>query len=345
MVGAEELNGFKKTTTLEQTEECIKPYVPLNTLLGVQVIFTNFFVVLHYGRKYRKFVPCMYLHLALLDGAMVICMFAQSAILGIIIYPEASDSSSGAIWSVLITTVLMGVFYRLSIICNVVFSVARTYKIVRPFTRIQMKPALIYVFLWGVFWTGIGINDVVQIEKSIGYSLDTYLMQGPLGAGIVSTNQKGSTTRLTVEFLLYSFSFFFPVLICVICFCVLFHSTKRSNSITDESAENSRHVTITVFWLTVLFEGCTLASCVFFCITEFYHDLPTNVHTYGHSIFYITLPLLNAAISPFIIIFRSRKLTNKFKNFWTCGRSRRNMITVSENVLEVTPCQNDNTQT
>lgn len=319
---------------LTQTEIFIKPYIPLNTALGVQVILTNTFVILHYGKDFRKFVPCMFLLLALLDISMVLCMFSQSAILGVYFNTEEvklkGKTYSVAIWAVLLATVSKGIFHRISIFCNVVFSVARTYKIVRPFNSIKMRSALLSVIIYGIFWEIIGVLDLVELDLSKTESLDLYIKSGQLGDGI--TGVLSSTSASTIVVILLSvISYVIPVALCITSFMVLCIYTQKSEEISGLSTENTRHVTYTVFWITILFEFTTACATFYFCLQEFYPEFPVEVDKVGHSFFYITLPLINAGLSPVIIILRCRELRKKLVRVLICRRKRgQNVVAVGE---------------
>ena len=64
----------KTEYSLQEAFETLMLYFPYNATLGCLVILLNSFIFYFYHKQYRKFVPCMYLLLALLDCLMIIFM-------------------------------------------------------------------------------------------------------------------------------------------------------------------------------------------------------------------------------------------------------------------------------
>ena len=52
---------------LQKALETLMVYFPYNATLGCLVIFLNSLILYFYHKQHRKFVPCMYLLLALFD--------------------------------------------------------------------------------------------------------------------------------------------------------------------------------------------------------------------------------------------------------------------------------------
>ena len=310
---------------MELTQDFIKPFVPFSTILGAEIIVTNIFIVAHFRHQHRNFVPCMYILLAVCDISMVLCMFAQSTILGIFIYPADKELTPTAAWAVLTVSILMGVFFRVSIFCNVVFSIARTLKVIRPFTRIRVSCVEISVLASGIFWLSIGIIDMVLIDISEPEELDRYLQRGQLGdeiaalSGPADPSNAASVAIRSIFFFLYSF---IPSNLGGLCFFFLYCSSiNKSGAITDISARNIRHVTVTVTMLTLLFDTCIGWTCVYFLCEMLIRKMDYNTKKYCHGIFFIILPLINAAVSPIIIILRSKELRKKYLSLVPCYKN------------------------
>ena len=324
----------QESRNLEQSQDFIKPFVPMATLLGARIICTNIFIVAHFRHQYRNFVPCMYLLLAFCDISMVFCMYAQSTILGILIYPADKELTPQAAWAVLTVFVLMGVFFRVSMFVNVVFSIARTLKVLRPFTRIHVFCAKLSVLVCGIFWTSVSVIDMALIDISKTGELDRYLKRGQLGDEIAEQSQpdESSNRASLVRVVFFCLNNTIPTNLCGLCFIFLYCSSKsKSSAITDTSARNMRHVTITVTMLTFLFDACIGWSCGYFYCEMFIRDMDFDVKKYCHGIFFIILPLVNAAVSPVIIILRSKELRKKFLSLVPCYKSGGSCV--QENVV------------
>ena len=307
---------------MELTQDFIKPFVPFSTILGIEVIVTNLFIVAHFRHQHRNFVPCMYILLAVCDISMVFCMFAQSTILGIFIYPEDKELTPQTAWAVLTVSVLMGVFFRVSVFCNIVFSIARTIKVIRPFTRIRVFWVEMSVLVCGIFWISIGIIDMALIDISATEDLDRYLQRGQLGDEIAAVHgffEPSNKASIAIRSVFFCLSNLMPANLCGLCFFFLYCSSKnKSSAITDISVKNMRHVTVTVTMLTLLFDTCIGWSCFYFLYEMLTRDVNFDVKKYCHGIFFIILPLVNASGSPVIIILRSKELRKKFLSLLPC---------------------------
>ena len=306
---------IQDTGNLEQTQHFLKPFVPFSTILGIEIICTNIFIVAHFRHQHQKFVPFMYILLAFCDISMVLCMFAQSTTLGIFIYPADKELTPQASWAVVTVSVLMGVFFRVSVFCNIVFSIARTLKVLRPFTRIRVFWVEMSVLVCGIFWLSIGIIDMALLDISATEDLDGYLQRGQLGdeiAALIGQGDPSNAAFIAIRLVFCCLYNFIPVNLSASCllFLIYYSFKNKSGAITEASSRNMHHVTVTVTMLTIIFTSCIGWSFIYFYF-EILGFMDFKTKKYLSGIFLIILPLVNAAVSPAIIILRSKELRDK----------------------------------
>ena len=339
-------NLVQETGHLEQTQNFLKPFLPFRSILGIEIICTNIFIVAHFRHQHQNFVACMYLLLAFCDISMVLCMYAQSTILGFFIYPADKDLTPATAWAVLSVSILMGVFFRVSIFVNVVFSFARTLKVLRPFSSIRVFWVEMSVLVCGIFWLSIGIIDMALIDISAQDELDRYLQRGQIGdeiAAVYGLPEPSNSASNAIRSVFFCLANLMPANLCGLCFIFLYCSSRnKSSAITDTSARNMRHVTVTVTMLTFLFDVCIGWPCAYFFCEMFIRDMDSNVKKYGHGIFFIILPLVNASVSPVIIILRSKELREKFLSFVPCYKTG---MRAQANQVRATKHDNETTKT
>jgi hypothetical protein len=232
-------------------------------------------------------------------------------------------------WLTMISVTATGVFWRISVFSNVLLSVARTIKINRPFQAIKKKLCFLFIVGCGIFWAALGTADIyVLIRAGSAEFFDNYMDFPRIG---LETAEKifhaaaksnrcdpdnedcGSMEMLHrgIVLLLFVIAYLLPVVVVLICMGIqIWWITKpRGDMETTAGPDNRRHVTVTILQLTVLFFVCHTAASIWYLCTDFFK---VSDHHIIRAIIYITLPLVNAAISPIIIVARSKHLRRDF---------------------------------
>ena len=229
-----------------------------------------------------------------------------------------------------VTTALWCWLYRVSVFVNLLLSVARTIKIRNPFSHVNMRAALISVAIYTVIWLIVTIYDLVEtLGTKKSEKLGQYYEEMKLGAtiaGILYTNYDepneatGDTSYYgaSLLFILMLIPFIIPSLISLICLILLSCSLRRAPP-SEGSAVRQKHVTVTVTWLTLVFVVCTSTSTIFWLFYEYIGNLVLDSHSKEdasydqiYAFFSLTLPLLNALLSPLIIFGRSQEFRTEF---------------------------------
>ena len=320
-----------------------------NILPVVMILLLNVFVVRHYKNQYKKFVPCMYLLNSLCDGLMAIFVLVQS---GLIIQFYQNETvvdivTSAATHVTVIATILLSVFYRVSIFVNVLLCVARTIKIKYPFYIVKMKLAMLSVAAYFLVWLAVATYDYYKIaDKEEGQNQMTknYIVFGKLGAEIGGTlivtydmpNEKNGIKTVygaTALFMIILIPFIIPCICSLVCLFIMV-SSLRKPSLNENSAARQKHVTITVTWITFLFVVCNSIATLYFLFGEYIYikileNEEPDYQEYIYPLLNLTLPLLNAAVSPLIIILRSQDLKNGLKDTFRSRSSKTAITSVS----------------
>ena len=310
---------------------------PANLILSLVVLPLNTFVIYHYFGQKGKFVPAMYMLIGTADSLTTISLLLQHLVL-LLISREYLKERLSIAYMVTLFVASTGIFSKLSVFSNVVLSVARTIKIKRPFERIKRRAALASIAVYGTFWTVLATVDVVKLVQSDEMeALDTFMSYPYLGAELTNLLAESSVMSTGCDmdvqdcynealgrsavFLLLAVAYLLPVLVVFLCMIVQLCSVRRPREVERAGGTDSqRHVTITILQITALFFLCHVTATVWYLSTDLSvkeHDLlPDIIPGYRtiNGAVYSTLPLINAALSPAIIIYRSYELRNNFRS-------------------------------
>ena len=310
---------------------------PANLILSLVILPLNTFVIYHYFGQKGKFVPAMYMLIGTADNLTTISLLLQHLVLWLISQEYLTDRPTIA-YTVTLFVASTGISSKLSVFSNVVLSVARTIKIKRPFERIKRRAALASIAIYGTFWAVLAIVDVVKLVQNDEMdAFDTFMSYPYLGAEL--TNLLAESTAMSsgcdidvqdcynetlgrsAVFILLTVAYLLPVLVVFLCMIIQLCSVRRPREVERAGGtDTQRHVTITILQITTLFFLCHVTATVWYLSTDLTvkeHDLLSDIipgyRTLNGAV-YSTLPLINAALSPVIIIYRSYELWNNFQS-------------------------------
>ena len=310
-----------------KSQQSLGPLLPANLILAVVIFALNNFVVHHYYPQKGKFVPSMYMLISTADNLATILLLAQYFVLWLIDQHYLNDIVTAYLVTLLVAAT--GIFEKISVFSNVVLSVTRTIKIKRPFQRISRRIAFMSITGYGTFWAVLALADVVILVGIDDMTaLDTFMTYPWLGTETVNLLAEAGCNEdchremlaRSIQFSLLALAYLLPVLIVVACMVIQVLWVRRPRDVGAAGPNNQRHVTITILQLTVLFFFCHCAATVWFLCTDFINEetsnLPMLIPSYSliNGAIYTTLPLLNAAVSPVIIIGRGKDLRKSFKS-------------------------------
>ena len=318
---------------LQEALETLMVYFPYNATLGCLVIFLNSLILYFYHKQYRKFVPCMYLLLALFDWLMIIFMITSYCLV-FKIEGESSDHILKHKW------VIIGFKFgekwslRMSIFINALLSVARTLKTVRPFSEIKMSKALLSVLVYGSFWIVLISLDVFSLTKDLSHISKKYLSDRRRFKRFIVEDRVGSETVYLVVsesespilylfFFTYLISYVLPVLVCLVSATVMiFYLRKEPPS--QQSAVTQRHVSVTVLFITIAFVLSFGVPSLYDLASKVSREVsgkygPVSIGDERH-VLVSTVPLINTLCNPVILIWRSGELRGRLRKVFRTSR-------------------------
>ena len=301
----------------------LQPYTVISApciLLSLMTITLNIFVIKFYWKNKLTVVPLLYTLIATADMACSVGTIYQSIVVSLFTetFEEKYISTNTVDKNAIIFYTLIQISYRCSVFYNLLLAVSRTIMILRPFYQVNLKMVKLACILYTLPWMllcGMKIHEynnyytMMMISKA-----DTYKGFYELSYGVFS-NEIGAIVASLGDII----AFVIPVVIVSITCIVQMVSISRSSQFPTSS--NQRHVTITVLFMSTLFVVCNSAFSVYICIIagvvgRLYIDAWIN---YGSkeqkimiAVFSILLPILNAALNPVIIIYRSSGMRRKF---------------------------------
>jgi len=304
---------------LKISRKVFDPLFPYNTLLSVPALILNSFVIFHYLPQRNKFVPSTYLLISSCDCLMTLGILLQALLLQLLYSTTLVES-----WPLLLSVAVIGLALRCSVFGSVLLAVARTIKIVSPFYPIKRKVALGCVVSYTAFWVGVASYDVYTLASSTMEDVDLYTTSPFLGkeaatkisvAGcsdeecVQSEGNEMLGRRLT--FSLSILGFVVPCVIVLVCMVLQVAWLRRPS---PGDAASQRHVTITILLLTAVFFVCNSATSIWFVLDKI-TDVLESTRRVSRVLYFMlvgmtitTVPLLNAVLSPLIIVLRSAQL-------------------------------------
>ena len=321
----------KTEYSLQEAFETLMLYFPYNATLGCLVILLNSFIFYFYHKQYRKFVPCMYLLLALLDCLMIIFMIIFYCLV-FKLQCESSDPMLEHKWVIIGFKMGEKWSLRMSIFINTLLSVARTLKTIRPFSKIKMKKALLSVVLYNSFWIVFIALDVFSLatsdhsaidmnHKEPGNTFERIIIDERVGGEALSLlpSSLSLVSQLRIVFI-YFIPYVLPVLVYLVSATVMIvHLRKEPPS--RQSASTQRHVSVTVLLITISFVLCLCVPALYDLAIKITKDsvkstnVTIDIGTDKH-VLESTVPLVNALISPAIMIWRSSELRGRVRRIF-----------------------------
>ena len=298
----------------------LQPYTDISApciLLSLMTIALNIFVIKFYWKSKLTVVPLLYTLIATADMACSVGTIYQSIVASIFTDRFGYISTDTVDKNAAIFYTLIQISYRCSVFYNLVLAVSRTIMILRPFYQINLKMIKLACFLYALPWV---LLCVMKIQV---YNRDYTLMM---------ISQKVTFEgfyQISPFYFYYDWwavvaslgdiiAFVIPVIIVLITCIIQVVSISRSSQFPTSS--NQRHVTITVLLMSTLFVVCNSAFSVYTCIIASLAGRVPIVQWFKSggrqkimiAVFSVLLPILNAALNPVIIIYRSSGMRRKF---------------------------------
>lgn len=308
----------------EKMMESLFMYIaPFNLVLAVIVLFLNSTVQRDYFLDRKLPATFLFMIIAAADILFATADIYRSSTA--LVCTRHHDASFPAWFTMSYVTIgFWG--YNLSIFANVVLVVVKSVNLSAPFYQLEKWTITVAVVVGGIFWAGLSITDAIFFAGSNNFTSFGCKEQWEIlehydfvGTGIAS--EFDPVNSLFISKVLAVAEYIFPSIIVLVCMVIQMVAIRKTLGSTSKEIANQ--VNLTVFLVSAVFFICNSAYGIFF-LTEY-----TLKRKKTLSIEYLmkhTLPLLNAALFPIILISRKESLRNRYLGYWTAALSLPNKL-------------------
>ena len=287
---------------------------PVNIFLSLFVVTQNTIIVRDFWRNRAQPATTMLMLIAALDIVSAISEIVRSSTA--LICTQHHTIFFPTFFTLLYVTV--GFWsYNCSIFYNVMLSAMKAVNLALPFyglSKGRIKSLVIFV---SVLWAFLCITDVFYyaeeqmfLPSSFGCKEQWTILSDYdfIGNGIAlrlfSRNMRSIVMKvmISVEYLIPCL----VVLVCMVTQMVYIRKTLGSHEGKVQGEGSARHINITVFMVSSLYFVCNSAYGVFFLL-----ELDSRSLQGVEVLVKYTLPTLNAAVYPIILISRKRELRER----------------------------------
>ena len=313
-------------------------YLPIvNLTLAVYIIIQNSMVIYHYFKDWKKLSSLLFLMIAAVDIGSACSAIAPGSITLLCYY----NINMVMPYEIYVTILMVGnLFYVTSTFFGMVLTVVKTINIINPFYRIRggaLKLCLVLLPLLGLvlcvvdailthsnlidnqfrcsekeffsYWFAYGEIDIaigtITLEHIIGI-----LFQSPVTVQLLSSIISRGTLSLEV---------YLPGLIVFICMILQIVYIKVSFSQSADPRQNvANHATITVLMISFLY---VISDLVHLCSLIVWLTEPSQMKIKWNLAIKLllvgrfTLPLVNSALFPTVLILRKAELRATYSGY------------------------------
>jgi hypothetical protein len=310
---------FLSTGTVVSTgfpTDFFKYLSPCNLTLAVYIMIQNSMIIYDYHKDWRRLSSFLFILIAAVDIVSACTEIGRGSIALICLSNESSVMPS-TLFTTFIT--LGALCYVTSTFCGMVLTFVKTINIINPFYRIHGQALRVCLVMVSSFVLIISANDLTirsKVFQSWGCKgfwdalIHSYLV-GEFSLSSLNAAKSWFWFLITIEF-------FLPCLFVLVCMILQMVYIKRAFSQSADPKQNTANqVNVTIFLISLLY---LLSSSLFsFFMMYLYIQIQND------SLIYIpfkrlmlaryTLPLLNAALFPTILILRKPDLRARYRGY------------------------------
>lgn len=319
---------------------------PLTITLSLLVIVHNSIIIQDFFKDRAKYVPTLFIGIAISDS-----LIAQGqlvlGVVSVLVYKGAVEVS--VLYKSLYYYMATGLpGYSCSRLFNVALSLTLTVHLVDPFRHLNTPRLKKITMIIAGFFSFLHISDLVAFnifdEK---YDIEVIMtnpylelikwfdLPGGLAVALLCCAPYHGTIQLSrcylddslqingytflIAFVLY---LVLPPILILVCMVVQVKYLRRSDSDTTASlTSTSRHASTTIILVSLTFFLCHIAYvflAVIYSVLYRYLNIDLSAQKQGVMMGYteFTLPLLNAAVYPLILIARKPVLRQRYLNLY-----------------------------
>jgi hypothetical protein len=306
-------------------ERVFKFVLPFNFPLSILVLAVCSTVLVHYWRIRGTLTNTLFLLITAAD--LVTCIGHVILMTCVALLSRDLIPPISATVCVVVHTILSLLGYASSVFCNTVLAALRTVKISFPFYQVEVKTLKVSLFLvFGILvsFCAIDVWYDVGVERYLGKLPWLSLWLNVTVAFVGHNMSKFLTVILHVKIpwkkfvmitnCLAGFLYLVPVgvvLVCLVTQCVVTQIRARARDHSLPVVTNWSHVNTTVFILSTIFLICNSGVAVL----QLYYKMLIGVseqYPFAVSVCQLmistTLPLLNALLTPLVLLARCSEL-------------------------------------
>ena len=309
---------------------------PLNCVIGALVILLNTSLLFYFAKNTKKLTGRLFLYIAIADIAAAIGHILPAT--GTVLHFNKKINTQ-TFWYLGLSYRVLGLLsYCCSILLNVVLSVLRTMRILKPFYQPNLLALRVVMVTYIMVLVSLTVVDMYNFISTTQFDdLEKFwermaipLFEFPFpGDSIVANIDHHIKDKIKFAFLLLYY--IFPVITVLISMLVLllgvwyktrYHDNQDTPRVVDWS-----HVTTTVLILSLLFSLCDGAMATTWCFlyTIPKPDLQIMIdRSYLCPIVGVvisTLPLLYSLAFPLVVVFRSHVMRERVRALFTRYRT------------------------
>ena len=308
---------------------------PLNIMIAVYIMIQNSMIIYDYHKGWRRISSLFFILVAAVDIGSACLEIGRGSISLLClkdptmrIYP----------WFFLICQLFGILCYVISTFCVLVLTVVKTLNIIRPFYSLNIRVLKIFLFIYPSILLVLCTIDVWAWDNVISKQNDSPkcgVGNGPwISMASIDTIGR-STTRLVLSLMMQcsAFSdgavklmfhimvivlplvqFGLPWLIVLVCMVLqMIYIKKAFQGHENPLLNTANQVNLTVFLISLLYLTTICLYCMFSYPLVYYFGIaiPLPIQVLAQ----FTLPLMNAALFPTILILRKPELRARYKKY------------------------------
>ena len=291
--------------------------VPFNIALAVFILIQNTIIIADYYKDRTRIIAFMFMSIAAADMVSAAAELARAAVgLSCIHNPDLFIPE----WVVVCYLCVGLCGYACSIFYNTVLAITKTINMANPFYRLNTAAIKISLLVGSLLYLVVAIAGIIFFVMTEGglhihscYKQWNFLVgYWYFGLPVVeyffkSVVKLNFSAASVVSEWTGVFVTIFPCLIVLVCMVTQIVFIRK-----NLSGSSVNHINITVFLVSMLYFVCNAASGMLGLVM---HWQWIKVWPAEHITMVYTLPMINAAFFPLIIITRKPDLRQKYKRF------------------------------
>ena len=304
---------------------------PVNLTLAVYIIIQNSMIIYHYIKDWKRLSSLLFILIAAADIGSACSAIARGSIALLCLNNEQLPLPS---W-VYVTNISFGnLCFVASTFLGMVLTIVKTINIINPFYRLQERALKVCLAIFSSLGLVLTLVDMWYLNRSSNstcvslYGMWNLLMKiGLVGKetlakivynliGIFSTK---IYYGLVFEWILLSFEILLPGIVVLICmFLQMFNIKSSLGQSADPRQNTANRANLTIFMISLLYL-LSISFYSYLTITVIYSNLKSGLQIFldyrVKLIGKFTLPLINAALFPTILILRKPELRATYRGY------------------------------